>query len=81
VASAHRSRAAMTVCSTAFVNLAREIQERWDIPFFEGSFYCISATSEALRRIADFLVKRGADPALFHALSSSSATRISVRCK
>ncbi|NKM36576.1 nitrogenase iron-molybdenum cofactor biosynthesis protein NifE [Rhizobium laguerreae] len=66
VASAHRSRAAMTVCSTAFVALARKMQERWDIPFFEGSFYGISGTSEALRRIADLLVRKGAAPSLLH---------------
>ncbi|RRH94533.1 nitrogenase iron-molybdenum cofactor biosynthesis protein NifE [Mesorhizobium tamadayense] len=62
VASAHRARAAMMVCSTALINLARKMQERWDIPFFEGSFYGISDTSEALRNIAELLVKQGADP-------------------
>ncbi|PDT44000.1 nitrogenase iron-molybdenum cofactor biosynthesis protein NifE [Sinorhizobium fredii] len=61
IASAHRARAAMLVCSTALINLARKMEERWDIPFFEGSFYGITATSEALRQIADLLVKKGAD--------------------
>lgn len=61
VASSHRARAAMLVCSTALINLARKMEERWQIPFFEGSFYGITATSEALRRIAELLVKRGAD--------------------
>ncbi|WP_192360073.1 nitrogenase iron-molybdenum cofactor biosynthesis protein NifE [Mesorhizobium mediterraneum] len=62
IASAHRSRAAMIVCSTALINLARKMEERWDIPFFEGSFYGITDTSEALRNIAELLVKKGADP-------------------
>ncbi|WP_085034652.1 nitrogenase iron-molybdenum cofactor biosynthesis protein NifE [Ensifer aridi] len=62
VASAHRARAAMLVCSTALINLARKMEERWDIPFFEGSFYGITDTSEALRQIAKLLVKKGADP-------------------
>ncbi|MGY3333883.1 nitrogenase molybdenum-cofactor synthesis protein NifE [Mesorhizobium sp. USDA 4775] len=62
VASAHRARAAMMVCSTALINLARKMEERWDIPFFEGSFYGITDTSEALRNIAELLVKKGADP-------------------
>ncbi|SJM34299.1 nitrogenase iron-molybdenum cofactor biosynthesis protein NifE [Mesorhizobium delmotii] len=62
VASAHRARAAMVVCSTALINLARKMDERWDIPFFEGSFYGISDTSEALRNIAELLVRKGADP-------------------
>jgi len=61
IACAHRARAAMLVCSTALINLARKMEERWDIPFFEGSFYGITATSEALRQIADLLVKKGAD--------------------
>ncbi|WP_209606536.1 nitrogenase iron-molybdenum cofactor biosynthesis protein NifE [Sinorhizobium kostiense] len=61
VASSHRARAAMLVCSTALINLARKMEERWQIPFFEGSFYGITATSEALRRIAELLVKKGAD--------------------
>ncbi|RWN94753.1 nitrogenase iron-molybdenum cofactor biosynthesis protein NifE [Mesorhizobium sp.] len=62
VASAHRARAAMVVCSTALINLARKMDERWDIPFFEGSFYGISDTSQALRSIAQLLVRKGADP-------------------
>ncbi|TIL51928.1 MAG: nitrogenase iron-molybdenum cofactor biosynthesis protein NifE, partial [Mesorhizobium sp.] len=61
VASAHRARAAMMVCSSALINLARKMQERWDIPFFEGSFYGITDTSEALRNIAELLVRKGAD--------------------
>ncbi|TKB04457.1 MAG: nitrogenase iron-molybdenum cofactor biosynthesis protein NifE, partial [Mesorhizobium sp.] len=47
IASAHRARAAMMVCSTALISLARKMEERWDIPFFEGSFYGISDTSQA----------------------------------
>ncbi|MEI9412071.1 nitrogenase iron-molybdenum cofactor biosynthesis protein NifE [Mesorhizobium salmacidum] len=64
IACAHRARAAMIVCSTALISLARKMEERWDIPFFEGSFYGIAATSQALRNIADLLVRKGADPAL-----------------
>lgn len=66
VASAHRSRAAMMVCSTALINLARKMEERWGIPFFEGSFYGISSTSESLRRIAQLLVEKGAGFLLLH---------------
>ncbi|MUT27154.1 MULTISPECIES: nitrogenase iron-molybdenum cofactor biosynthesis protein NifE [Mesorhizobium] len=61
VASAHRARAAMMVCSSALINLARKMEERWDIPFFEGSFYGITDTSEALRNLAELLVRKGAD--------------------
>lgn len=60
VASAHTARATMMVCSTALINLARKMEERWGIPFFEGSFYGISDTSDALRQTAKLLVQRGA---------------------
>ncbi|ARQ13337.1 nitrogenase iron-molybdenum cofactor biosynthesis protein NifE (plasmid) [Rhizobium etli] len=62
IASAHRAKASMLVCSTALINLARKMEERWGIPFFEGSFYGISDTSEALRQIAKLLVTKGAEP-------------------
>ena len=64
VAAAHTARANMVVCSQALVTLARKMKERWDIPYFEGSFYGISDTSEALREIASMLISRGADPEL-----------------
>jgi nitrogenase molybdenum-cofactor synthesis protein NifE len=64
VASAHRARVSMVVCSQAMVNLGRKMQERWGIPYFEGSFYGISDTSDALRTMARMLVERGADAAL-----------------
>ncbi|MFA6139738.1 MAG: nitrogenase iron-molybdenum cofactor biosynthesis protein NifE, partial [Hyphomicrobium sp.] len=60
VASSHRARAAMMVCSKAMINIARKMEERYDIPFFEGSFYGIGDMSESLREIARLLVERGA---------------------
>ncbi|SON53844.1 Nitrogenase iron-molybdenum cofactor biosynthesis protein [Hartmannibacter diazotrophicus] len=64
VAAAHTAKATMMVCSTALINLARKMEERWGIPFFEGSFYGVSDTSDALRQLAKLLVQQGADPAL-----------------
>jgi len=60
VACAHRARAAMMVCSKALINLARKMEERYGIPWFEGSFYGVSDTSQSLRTIAKLLVQRGA---------------------
>ncbi|VIO68659.1 Nitrogenase molybdenum-iron protein alpha chain [Bradyrhizobium ivorense] len=60
VASSHRARAAMLVCSKAMVNVARKMEERYGIPFFEGSFYGIQDSSDSLRQIARLLVERGA---------------------
>ncbi len=60
VASSHRAKAAMMVCSKAMINIARKMEERYDIPFFEGSFYGIEDMSDSLRQIARLLVERGA---------------------
>jgi nitrogenase molybdenum-cofactor synthesis protein NifE len=60
VASSHRARAAMMVCSKAMINIARKMEERYAIPFFEGSFYGIEDMSDSLRQIAKLLVDRGA---------------------
>ena len=60
VARSHRARAAMMVCSKAMINVARKMEERFGIPFFEGSFYGIGDMSDSLRRIAQLLVDRGA---------------------
>ncbi|QIA63154.1 nitrogenase iron-molybdenum cofactor biosynthesis protein NifE [Vibrio astriarenae] len=48
----HRADAAMVVCSRAQINVARKLEERWQIPWFEGSFYGIEDTSHALRQFA-----------------------------
>lgn len=64
VACSHRARAAMMVCSKALINVARKMEERYGIPFFEGSFYGIGDTSDSLRKIAQLLVERGADAEL-----------------
>lgn len=60
VAQSHRARAAMMVCSKSMINIARKMEERYGIPFFEGSFYGVSDMSDALRNIARLLVQRGA---------------------
>ena len=51
----HRSKANMMVCSKAMVNVARKLQERFDTPWFEGSFYGVRDTSQALRDFARLL--------------------------
>ena len=60
VASAHRARVNVMICSQALLNVARKMRERYGIPYFEGSFYGIQDTSDALRRTARLLVERGA---------------------
>jgi nitrogenase molybdenum-cofactor synthesis protein NifE len=60
IARSHRARAAMMVCSKAMINVARKMEERYGIPYFEGSFYGIGDMSDSLRKIAQLLVDRGA---------------------
>jgi nitrogenase molybdenum-cofactor synthesis protein NifE len=60
IAAAHRARANMMVCSKSMINIATKMQQRWGIPYFEGSFYGIGDMSQTLREIARLLVERGA---------------------
>lgn len=64
IAGAHRARANMMVCSKSMINIATRMQQRYGIPYFEGSFYGISDMSTTLREIARLLVERGADEEL-----------------
>lgn len=59
VASSHRARAAMMVCSKAMINIARKMEERYGIAFFEGSFYGIGDMSDSLREIVRLLIEKG----------------------
>jgi nitrogenase molybdenum-cofactor synthesis protein NifE len=82
VASCHRASVNMMVCSAALINLARKMEERYGIPYFEGSFYGIEDTSIALRTTAKMLVARGADPTLIdrtEALIAEEEAKVWVR--
>ncbi|MHB8253755.1 MAG: nitrogenase iron-molybdenum cofactor biosynthesis protein NifE [Acidiferrobacter sp.] len=82
IASSHRARATMMVCSKAMINVARKMEERYGIPFFEGSFYGVSDMSEALRQIARLLIERGAPPVLedrTEALIAREEARVALR--
>ncbi len=52
VQTMHRAEVNMMVCSKAMLNVARKLQERFGTPWFEGSFYGITDTSQALRDMA-----------------------------
>ncbi len=60
VASAHRAKVNMMVCSKSMINIATKMEQRWGIPYFEGSFYGIGDMSDTLRQIARLLVRQGA---------------------
>ncbi len=52
VQTMHAAEVNMMVCSKAMLNVARKLQERYGTPWFEGSFYGITDTSQALRDFA-----------------------------
>ena len=60
VAYSHRAKASIMLCSKAMINVARKMDERYGIPYFEGSFYGVGDMSDALRQIAALLVRQGA---------------------
>lgn len=60
VQTMHRSEANMMVCSKAMINVARQLQEHYGTPWFEGSFYGVADMSRALRDFARLID----DPAL-----------------
>lgn len=55
VQTMHRAEASMVVCAKALLNVARKLETDYGVPYFEGSFYGISDTSQALRDFARLL--------------------------
>ncbi len=55
VQTMHRAEANMVVCSKALLRVAHALRATYGLPFFEGSFYGIPATSTALRGFAHTL--------------------------
>ncbi|MGE5491961.1 MAG: nitrogenase component 1, partial [Actinomycetota bacterium] len=52
VQTMHRAQASMVVCAKALLNVARKMEENFGVPYFEGSFYGVEDTSNALRDFA-----------------------------
>jgi nitrogenase molybdenum-cofactor synthesis protein NifE len=55
VQTMHRAEVNMMVCSKAMVNVARKLNKKYGTPWFEGSFYGITDTSQAMRDFARYL--------------------------
>lgn len=75
---AHRAKASMVVCSRALLSLAADLHARYGVPWFEGSFYGVRATSAALRGFAAVL----GDPDLAQrteALVAAEEERVAAR--
>jgi nitrogenase molybdenum-cofactor synthesis protein NifE len=52
VQTMHKAEVNMMVCSKAMINVARKLEQKYKTPWFEGSFYGITDTSQALRDFA-----------------------------
>lgn len=80
VQTMHKAEVNMMVCSKAMVNVARKLNQRYGTPWFEGSFYGITDTSQAFRDIARII----ADPDLSErteAMINREEARIRERLK
>ena len=52
VQTMHRAEASMVVCAKALLNVARKLEGKYQVPYFEGSFYGVKDTSQAFRDFA-----------------------------
>jgi nitrogenase molybdenum-cofactor synthesis protein NifE len=59
VQTMHKAEVNMMVCSKAMLNVARKLEKQYGTPWFEGSFYGVSDTSQALRDFARLLGDAG----------------------
>jgi nitrogenase molybdenum-cofactor synthesis protein NifE len=50
---AHRSKVSVVICSRALISIARKLEEKYGIPYFEGSFYGMKQTRKTLMGIAE----------------------------
>lgn len=49
---AHRAKLNITLCSKASISIAKKMEERYGIPYIEGSFYGVEDINHCLRNIA-----------------------------
>ncbi len=55
VATAHRAKLNVMICSKALINVGRKMQESYGIPYIEESFYGVADMNRCLRNIAKAL--------------------------
>lgn len=59
VATAHRARLSVLLCSQGMASLAEGLRRRWNIPVIEGSFHGSTQCADLLRRLAAALAALG----------------------
>ena len=52
IACSHRAKLNVMICSKALINMARQMEERYGIPYIEESFYGVADMNRCLRNIA-----------------------------
>lgn len=55
VACAHRAKLNIMICSKALINMGRKMEEKYNIPYIEGSFYGVEDVNQCLRNTAERL--------------------------
>ncbi|MBI4829144.1 MAG: nitrogenase iron-molybdenum cofactor biosynthesis protein NifE, partial [Nitrospinae bacterium] len=55
IAMMHRANVNMMVCSRALLNVARKMEEKYGIPYFEGSFHGSRNTERSIIRMAELM--------------------------
>jgi nitrogenase molybdenum-iron protein alpha/beta subunit len=61
IATAHRAKVSLDLCSQAMPQLAEYLHAQYSIPFVRGSVYGSRAFADTLRHLASVLVANGAD--------------------
>jgi nitrogenase molybdenum-cofactor synthesis protein NifE len=61
IRNAHHAQLNMVVCSRALINVAREMERRYGIPYVEVSFFGETEMTKALRAVSEQMVRSGAD--------------------
>jgi|WetSurMetagenome_2_1015567.scaffolds.fasta_scaffold01016_4 nitrogenase molybdenum-cofactor synthesis protein NifE len=61
IRNAHHAQLNMVVCSRALINVAREMERRYGIPYVEVSFFGETEMTKALRAVGEQMVRSGAD--------------------
>ena len=55
MAYADKAHASVVICSRALISIARQLKDKYSIPYSEGSFYSMKQTKETLLSIAEML--------------------------
>jgi nitrogenase molybdenum-cofactor synthesis protein NifE len=64
ITCAHKAKLNVVVCSRALINVAKEMERKYGIPYIEASFFGKTEMSKALRAITDSLIRSNSSNSL-----------------